>query len=220
MSAGVRCPHCDEELTVAPSRSTGCHHCGQPIPAETNPSKHSQPVMKPAQPETASQTPDERRQDLRTLGTVNLAQRERERQTSKRSVPVDDAPTKQPSAERISQRSTDPYERKMAALQAAWGAALQGEDYSPYVSLLHSARLEEIIARTQRLGVRHVRIVASGPGGDCCTACHQMDGQVVAIESESTSPSLPVRGCTCTASGPVRRGFCLCYYEPVLDDKP
>lgn len=85
--------------------------------------------------------------------------------------------------------------------------------------LLHWARLEEIAAHAERVAVHHVRIVASGPGGRCCAACGRMDGQVMVIESESTNPTLPVQGCTCTASGPDQTGSCLCYYEPVFDDE-
>ena len=156
---------------------------------------------------------------MQTLGAVDLADRERERETNKRGVPVDDALPRQPSADRIAQRLTDPYERKMAALQAAWGAALGGEDFAPYLRLLHSARLQDIVARSPDPGAHRVRIVASGPGGDCCAACRQMDGKVVAIGSESAKPNLPVAGCTCTASGPGENGFCLCYYEPVPEDE-
>ena len=219
MNAGVHCPCCDAHLPEVPSGSPGCRHCGQPLHLETTPSDRPRRVMTVAQAESASQTNHGHPLDLRTLGTVDLAKRELERVKSRREAPSDSALARQQLVERIAQCSADPSERKMAALHAAWGAALAGEDYWPYLCLLHWARLEEITADAERLGVHQVRIIASGPGSHCCAACERVDGQVIAIESEAQNPSLPIPGCTCTASGPDQTGFCCCYYEPVFDDE-
>ncbi len=199
MNAGVHCPYCDAQLPEVPLRGMGCRHCGQPILDKTSPS--SRPL------------------DLQTLGVVDLADRELERERSNRLAPGDNPLAEQQRVERIAQRSADPSERKMAALQAAWGAALAGEDYLPYLCFLHWARLEEIAARAAHAGVHHVRIVASGPGGCCCAACERMDGLVLNIASESENPTLPIQGCTCTGAGPDQAGFCLCYYELASDDE-
>ncbi len=222
MNASVHCPYCDAHLSKMPSREVECRHCGQPTFGKITPSDRSRRLMTAAtQAEAAEVTWQDYRgfqQDLRTLGAVDLAERELERRKSRPAAPSADAFARKRLLERIAQRSADPYERKMAALQAAWGAALAGDDdYLPYLCLLHSAQLEEIAAHAEHLGVRHVRIVASGPGGHCCAACERMDGQEMTIESESTNPTLPVPGCACTPSGPDQAGFCLCYYEPVFD---
>ncbi len=222
MNASVDCPYCDAHLPRMLSRKMACRYCGQPTSVKITRSDRSKRLMTAAAQVEAAKVArrDDRgyQQDLRTLGTVDLAQRELERRKSRSAAPTAEAFARRRLLERIAQGSADPYERKMAALQAAWGAALAGDDdHLPYLCLLHSAQLEEIAAHAGRLGVRHVRIVASGPGGHCCAACKRMDGQVIAIESESTNPNLPVPGCACTPSGPAQTGFCLCYYEPVFD---
>ncbi len=116
--------------------------------------------MTVAQAASASQTNHVHQLDLRTLGTADLAKRELEREKSRREAPSDSALARQQLVERIAQCSADPSERKMAALHAAWGAALAGEDYWPYLCLLHWARLEEITADAERLGV-HTRFESS-----------------------------------------------------------
>ncbi len=224
MNAGVHCAYCDAHVLKGPSRKRVCRHCGQPIFVELDPSDRSRRVMTAAQAEVAEapcQACHDHQQDLRTLGgAIDLAERELERDKSKILAPSGEAPASQQLMERIAQRSADPHERKVAALQAAWGAALAGDDdYVPYLCLLHWAQLEEIATHAERSDVHHVRIVASGPGGHGCAACGRLDGQVMTIESERTNPTLPVPGCTCTASGPDQTGFCLCYYEPVFDDE-
>ena len=87
--------------------------------------------------EAARQAYHGHQQDLRTLGTVDLAERELEKEKSKLVAPSGEALARQQLLECIAQRSADPYERKIAALQAAWGAALADEDYLPYLCLLH-----------------------------------------------------------------------------------
>ena len=222
MNAAIHCPYCNAQLPKMPSPKTGCPHCGQPTFVQMIPSERSRrPMTAAAQAETAEvagHACHDYRLGLGTLGVVDLAERELERQESRSAAPRGGAPGRQRLLARIAQRSADPYERKMAALQAAWGAALAGDDdYLPYLCLLHSAQLEEIAAHAEPLGVRRVRIVASGPGGHCCAACERISGQEMTIESESTNPSLPVPGCVCTASGQDQTGFCLCYYEPIFD---
>ncbi len=219
MNAGIHCSHCGAPLLEMPSRGTDCPHCGQPILEKTIPSHSACRVLTAAQAEAACQAHHSHPQNLRTLGAVDLATRELEREKLTGVAPGDDALARQQQVARIAQRLADPTERKTAALQAAWGAALAGEDYLPYLCLLHWARLEEIAAHAEYSGVRHVRLVASGPGGHSCAACERMDGQVMGIESESENPTLPVQRCTCSASGPEQTGFCLCYYEPVFDDE-
>ncbi len=83
--------------------------------------------------EAARQAYHGHQQDLRTLGAVDLAEREK----SKLVAPSGEALARQQLLECIAQRSAEPYERKIAALQAAWGAALADEDYLPYLCLLH-----------------------------------------------------------------------------------
>ncbi len=219
MNAGVHCPYCDAQLAEVPSRSIGCRHCGKPILDENIPSSRPQRVRTAAQAVSVWQACHGHPHDLQTLGVVDLAERELERKKSNRVAPGDNTLAEQQRVERIAQRSADPSERKAAALQAAWGAVLAGENYSPYLCFLHWARLDEIATRAEHAGVQHVRIVASGPGGRCCAACERMDGQIMVIESESASPTLPVQGCTCTGAGPDQAGFCLCYYELVSDDE-
>ena len=221
MNASVHCPYCDAHLPKMPSRRNRCGHCGQPTFVEIPSFERSKRRMTPPRTEAdeaAWRAEHGYQQGLGALGAVDLAERELERQKIRSAAPSADALTRQRLLERIAQRPADPYERKMAALQAAWGAALAGDDdYLPYLCLLHSAQLEEIAAHAEHLGVRRVRIVASGPGGHCCPACERMNGREMTIESESTNPTLPVPGCTCTPSGPDQAGFCLCYYEPVFD---
>ncbi len=219
MNASVHCPYCDAHLPKMPSRRNRCGHCGQPTFAENPRGKRL--MTAPPRTEVAEaawHVEHGYQQGLGKLGAVDLAKRELERQKIRSAAASADALAGQRLLARIAQRSADPYERKMAALQAAWGAALAGDDdYLPYLCLLHSAQLGEIAAHAEHLGVRRVRIVASGPGGHCCAACERMNGREMTIESESTNPTLPVSECGCTASGPDQTGFCLCYYEPVFD---
>ncbi len=145
MNAGVHCAYCDAHLPKGPSRKTECRHCGQPIFIELSPSDRSRRVMTTAQAEVAEtpcQACHDHQQDLRTLGAVDLAERELEREKSKLVAPSGEALARQQLLERIAQRSADPYERKIAALQAAWGAALAGEDLLalPVPSSLGTAR--------------------------------------------------------------------------------
>lgn len=110
------------------------------------------------------------------------------------------------------------HQEKMKALQTAWSAAKKDTDYHPYLELLNQKQLEEIAAELD-LGIKHVRIVSSGPRGRVCSECKQMDGQVFSLASEMRNPHLPNKTCKCTGYNDHQTGFCLCYYEVVFEDE-
>ncbi len=107
---------------------------------------------------------------------------------------------------------------KMRALQAAWDAARNSQDYRSHLRHFHIEQLREIAVDAD-IGISNVRIIANGPGGRCCPACNSLDQGIHSLESEQSSPTLPVIDCTCTAYNDEQVGFCLCYYEPVFNDE-
>lgn len=106
----------------------------------------------------------------------------------------------------------------MEALKSAWDAAKAGFEYTPHLRELHLCQLMQIDGY-EDMGINHVRIVASGPGGRICLACNELGGKILSLGVELENPSLPRQGCLCTAYEDHQTGFCLCYYECVFDDE-
>ena len=110
------------------------------------------------------------------------------------------------------------HSEKMEALESAWDAARNGQEYLPFLKTLNRCQLQEISAEKD-LGINHVRIVASGPGGKTCPACRELGEKTLSLSKEMNNQSLPNPKCTCTALNKHQKGFCLCFYEPVFDDE-
>ncbi len=111
------------------------------------------------------------------------------------------------------------HKEKMAALKSAWDLAKKDADFIPSLKLLNKKQLEEIAIDSEALGIKHVQIVASGPGGRICPACKELHDNVFTLESELKKPHLPNNKCECTAYNEDQTGFCLCYYEIIFEDE-
>jgi hypothetical protein len=109
-------------------------------------------------------------------------------------------------------------EAKMLALKDAWEAARIENNYTLHIRQHHFLQLREIAADAH-IGIDYVRIVVNGLGGRRCPSCTTLDERVLSLKKEQSSPTLPVDGCSCTAFADEQTGFCLCYYESVLDDE-
>ena len=113
---------------------------------------------------------------------------------------------------------SDLIERKGMALRNAWAESRADGDYHFHLRQLAKLELEQIAA-DRHLGINHVTILASGPGGRSCPACTALNGKILSLDREILRQTIPIQGCTCPGDLDNQTGFCLCIYQCVFDDE-
>ena len=185
-----RCPYCKTTLDKRPKRKSKCKHCSRTI--------------------YVKKTPD---WDVKRLMTADEAAIAESLWSHKYEEKLLD------QLEDAVKDSSPVHRAKMMALHIANAAARNGQDYMPFLIIMHQKSLEEIAENCEGLDVSYVKIVASGLGGKFCDYCKSQDGTILKLEDELIIPSLPFKECNCKSVDNNNPGFCISYYEPVFDDE-
>lgn len=216
-----RCPYCKEMLQKLPQRKTKCQSCAKPIFVKGTPNDRVKRLMTEAEANEADvlwQAHGEHNQFVKTLQSLGLSEADLSKESNRISPLKSEKEAFLTLLERVANKGEDMHHRKMAAGAAMWEACKARNDYHPYLIAHHKYQLLEIAA-CGPTNVHRVRIVASGPGGKACTACHAASGLALNLADELKNQTLPHSGCQCPGYWPDQTGVCRCYYEIVFDDE-